>query len=174
MDASKNPDAEFAYGAGHLDPVNAARPGLVYETSKNDYIKMLCTIGFNNSKLRIIVGGNATCPVGEKLTPKDVNYPSMTAYVAGNRPFTVSFLRTVTNVGLANSTYKANIINSSQLNINVEPDTLSFSSLNEKKSFRITVNGKGLNLERYSMKSASLVWSDGFHNVRSPIVVYTN
>lgn len=173
MDASKNPDAEFAYGAGHLDPVNAASPGLVYETSKDDYIKMLCTIGFNSSKLRIIAGGNVTCPAGEKLTPKDVNYPTMTAYVAGNRPFTVSFLRRVTNVGLADSTYKAYIINRSQLNITVEPDILSFKSLNEKKSFRIIVNGKGLELERYRMKSASLVWSDGFHKVRSPIVVYT-
>ncbi|KAK1379636.1 Subtilisin-like protease [Heracleum sosnowskyi] len=174
MDASKNPDAEFAYGAGHLDPVKAASPGLVYETSKYDYIKMLCTIGFNNSKIRIIAGGNATCPAGEKLTPKDINYPSMTAYVAGNRAFTVSFLRTVTNVGLANSTYKASIINRSQLNITVKPDILSFGSLNEKKSFRIIVNGKGLQLERYCMKSASLVWSDGLHNVRSPIVVYTS
>ncbi|KAL8104741.1 subtilisin-like protease SBT4.3 isoform X2 [Apium graveolens] len=173
MDASKNPDAEFAYGAGHLDPVNAASPGLVYETSKDEYIKMLCTIDFNTTKLRIIAGGNVTCPAGEKLTPKDLNYPTMTAYVAGNRPFTVSFSRRVTNVGLADSIYKANIINTSQLNITVEPHILSFRSLNEKKTFRIIVKGKGLELERYRMKSASLVWSDGVHKVRSPIVVYT-
>lgn len=134
MEASKNPKAEFAYGAEHLNLINAANPGLEYETSIDDSVKMLCTIGFNNSKLRTIAGNNATCPTGEKLTPKKVNYPTMTSYVAQNKPFTVSFPRTVINFGFVNSTYKENIINSAQLNITVKPDILSSKSLSKKKN----------------------------------------
>ena len=34
-------DAEFSYGAGHVDPIKATNPGLVYETLKEDYILWL-------------------------------------------------------------------------------------------------------------------------------------
>ncbi|KAK3026625.1 hypothetical protein RJ639_040652, partial [Escallonia herrerae] len=44
MNATKNQEAEFAYGAGHIDPVKATNPGLVYDTLKEDYIQMLCNL----------------------------------------------------------------------------------------------------------------------------------
>lgn len=37
-----NPEAEFAYGAGLINPVKAVNPGLVYDISEADYIKFLC------------------------------------------------------------------------------------------------------------------------------------
>lgn len=165
-------EAEFAYGAGHIDPVKAANPGLVYETSTADYVKMLCSIGFDNSKLKAIFGGNISCPAaGKKGTPKDLNYPSFAANVEQKKPFTLSFPRTVTNVGRAKSVYKATITKNPRLNITVNPSVLSFNSLKEKKSFAVIVEGKGL--ENLTIESASLVWSDGTHSVRTPIAVYT-
>ncbi|CAK9137089.1 unnamed protein product [Ilex paraguariensis] len=170
MNATKNPDAEFAYGAGHIDPVKASKPGLVYESMKEDYVKMLCNMKYDESKLRKIYGDNTICPKGTKGAPKDLNYPSMAVRVAGATPFTVQFPRTVTNVGLANSTYKATIIKNSHLRVIVKPSIISFKSLNEKKSFVVFVNGKVSD----SLESAALVWSDGTHSVRSPIVVFTD
>ncbi|KAM1167373.1 hypothetical protein TB2_028933 [Malus domestica] len=32
----------FAYGSGHINPVQAVNPGLVYEACEEDYIKLLC------------------------------------------------------------------------------------------------------------------------------------
>ncbi|WOG83106.1 hypothetical protein DCAR_0102280 [Daucus carota subsp. sativus] len=172
MDEAKNPHGEFAYGSGHLDPVKAVNPGLVYEVSKQDYIKMLCSIGFNSSKLRIISGDNSTsCVAAETFTPKDLNYPAMTINVTKNKVFTVSFPRRVTNVGLSNTTYKAHIFANSQLSITVRPRTLQFKRLNEKHSFVVVVTGKIVH--QNTTESASLVWSDGIHNVRSPIVIHT-
>ncbi|KAJ4963048.1 hypothetical protein NE237_022987 [Protea cynaroides] len=147
-ECNRNPAAELAYGAGHIDPVKAVHPGLVYVALKDDYIKFLCNIA-----------------------PIDLNYPSMAVHFPLNSTaFVINFQRRVTNVGSANSTYKASFISDSKTKINVKPEVLSFTSLHQEKSFVVTVSGNGVPQD--SMASASLVWSDGKHSVRSPIVVY--
>lgn len=75
----------------------------------------------------------------------------------------------VNNVGLANSTYTAKIFSDSKFVIKVVPEVLSFQSLNEEKTFNVTVAGS--DLPNGSQMSAALVWFDGTHDVRSPIVV---
>ena len=171
MNNSKTSDGEFDYGSGHVNPIQAINPGLVYEASGEDYIKFLCSIGYDEKKVRLISGHNSSCPKGsEKVSPKDLNYPSMTAQVPIGKSFRVEFHRRVKNVGLVNSTYNAKIFSRSLTGIKVVPKVLSFKSLNEEKSFDVIVNG-GV-LANDSMVSASLVWSDGIHNVRSPIVVH--
>ncbi|KAL3838896.1 hypothetical protein ACJIZ3_023487 [Penstemon smallii] len=162
-------DTEFAYGSGHIDPVKAADPGLVYETVQEDYIKMLCSLISDTSTL-----GNFNCSEKLKTNPKDLNYPSMTVNLGSfesnqNIPFAVKLIRTVTNVGCANSTYKVKTSVSSDYNINVNPSTLTFEKLNEKKTFEVKISGKYTG----NIISAALEWSDGVHNVRSPIVVYS-
>ncbi|KAK2989766.1 hypothetical protein RJ640_012706 [Escallonia rubra] len=158
MNATKNQEAEFAYGAGHIDPIKAANPGLVYDALKNDYVQLLCSLAIGDSNVRLITGDNSSCPKETKGTPKDLNHASMTAQVPANetKPFKFVFPRTVTNVGTANSTYRATISKPPQLSITVEPSILSFKSLNETKSFVVNVSGKGLEF----MASASLEWSD--------------
>ncbi|KAL8035624.1 hypothetical protein ABFS82_12G106500 [Erythranthe guttata] len=172
MDPTRHKDAEFSYGSGHINPINATNPGLVYETSREDYIKLLCSIGYSAESIRQLFKDNSIdCSKFKKVdstNKDDFNYPSMTVKVAEGAPFSATFSRTVTNVGLANSTYTAAVDKSSDCNITVDPQTLSFKQLNEKQSFVVTVKGDRMK----SMVSASLVWSDGIHLVRSPIVVY--
>ena len=176
MNATKNSGAEFAYGSGHINPTKAVDPGLVYEAFKEDYIMMLCGMGNNETKLKLISGDyNVTCSeASTKALPRDLNYPSMTALVNATTSFNVTFHRTVTNVGFANSTYKATTFTNYDVKIVVEPEVLSFKSLNEKKSFVVSVTGGPSVLPtNSSMASSSLVWSDGSHSVRSPIVLFT-
>ncbi|OVA17758.1 Peptidase S8/S53 domain [Macleaya cordata] len=171
MNATKNPDGEFAYGSGHIDPVKAANPGLVYEALKDDYVKLLCDIGYDSSRVKLIA--NSSCPEsGTKGTARDLNYPSMGAFVGDGKPINLNFTRTITNVGSSNSTYKATVTSDGRIKVTVKPDVLSFKSLNEKKSFVVNVVGDGLQLD--DTATGSLVWSDGVHSVRSPIVAYTN
>lgn len=175
MTPSKNPDAEFAYGSGHLNPLEAANPGLVYETAEDDYMTFLCRLGYNKEQITLISGNKSfSCPKtsNKSLSAKDVNYPSMAALVDSEKSFNVMFFRIVTNVGVANSNYTAKIESEKNIKVTVNPEFLSFTSLKEKKSFNVSVVGKGLSIA--SHVSASLVWSDGIHNVRSPLVVYTN
>lgn len=170
MDPKRNPLAEFAYGAGHIDPVKAIHPGLVYETSDEDYFNIICSLGNETAALIRIFQGNFTCaPMG--FLPKDLNYPSMTSRVDnGIATFSQKFTRTVTNVGPGNATYKVRVSKSKECKITVRPGILTFGASKERKSFEVVISGK----ISTGMVSASLEWSDGVHRVRSPIVVYTD
>lgn len=164
---------EFAYGSGHVDPLAAINPGLVYELTKADHIAFLCGLNYTSEHLRIISGDNNTCTKElSKTKPRNLNYPTMSAKVSGTEPFNVTFQRTVTNVGTQNSTYKAKVVTSpgSKLCIKVSPPVLSMKSMNEKQSFMVTVSGDSIGTKQ--PVTANLIWSDGTHNVRSPIVVY--
>ncbi|KAL0887190.1 hypothetical protein Bca101_011173 [Brassica carinata] len=169
-DVMKNPDQEFAFGSGHINPTNATDPGLVYELELQDYLKMLCAEGFGPRLLTKISGQNITC--SERTEVKDLNYPTMTTFTSALKPFNVTFTRTVTNVGSLNSTFKASVVPPRpEIQISVEPEVLSFGLLKEKKTFVVTISGKGLN--DGGVLSSSLVWSDRSHSVRSPIVAYS-
>ncbi|WZZ31522.1 hypothetical protein YC2023_014923 [Brassica napus] len=164
---------EFAYGAGHVDPIAALNPGLVYELDKADHITFLCGLKYSSKTLRLITGEAVNC-TGNTL-PRNLNYASMTAKRArSNSPFTVTFNRTVTNVGTPNSTYISQIVlnHGTKLSFKVSPSVLAMRSVKEKQSFTVTVSGS--NIDPKLPSSASLVWSDGTHKVRSPIVVYTD
>lgn len=171
MDPTKSKGAEFAYGSGHVNPIKAINPGLVYQIEKSDYMKMLCSDGISDDILRRISGDNSsTCPPNsDKTSWKDLNYPSMSAYFQSKKQFNITFNRTVTNVGHPESIYKAKIAEAKNVSVKVEPGVLSFRDINEKKSFTVTVSG----YIESSILSSSLTWFDGDHSVRSPIVVYS-
>ncbi|KAL1193134.1 Subtilisin-like protease SBT4.9 [Cardamine amara subsp. amara] len=164
---------EFAYGAGHVDPIAAVNPGLVYELDKADHIAFLCGMNYTSNTLKLISGEAVTCT--GTTSPRNLNYPSMSAKILGSKSsFTVTFNRTVTNLGTPNSTYNSKIVinHGSKLSIKVTPSVLAFKTVSEKKSFTVTVTGSNINGKLPS--SANLIWSDGTHNVRSPVVVYTD
>ncbi|KAK1425829.1 hypothetical protein QVD17_21190 [Tagetes erecta] len=159
-------EAEFAYGSGHIFPLKALNPGLVYETSIQDYLRIWCNVSQTRGG---VIPINSTCPM---MTPKDLNYPSMTYQVEIKKPFKVHFPRTVTNVGQPNSTYVAFVEGDlSNLLVSVEPNTLEFTTLNQQMNFVVTVTGNAM--KGRTIKRMSLVWFDGSHRVRSPIVVYS-
>ncbi|KAB1225847.1 Cucumisin [Morella rubra] len=66
------------------------------------------------------------------------------AEVSSWKSYSVIFHRTVTNVGVSNSAYKAKIFMNPGMNIKVNPKVLYFKSLNEKKSFIVSVTGRDL------------------------------
>ncbi|XP_054799595.1 LOW QUALITY PROTEIN: cucumisin-like [Prosopis cineraria] len=170
MSPALNPEAEFAYGAGQINPVKAVAPGLVYDISELDYLRFLFGQGYNTTSLRSITDDDISCKKTKNETVWDLNLPSFALKRSITESFSSVFHRTVTNVGAAGSIYKAKVIvPPSLLSIQVTPNVLSFSSVGEKKSFTVMVEGT-INV---GIVSASLIWDDGNFQVRSPIVVYS-
>ncbi|KAK9077902.1 hypothetical protein SSX86_001959 [Deinandra increscens subsp. villosa] len=166
MSPTKNPDAEFAYGSGHIDPSKAVDPGLVYDAGEQDYVSFLCGQGYNATSLKIVTGDASACTTN--ATVWNLNYPSFA--VSAQQPGSVSrtFNRTVTNVGVGVSSYQANVVAPSEMVVKVNPSSLVFKAVGERQSFVVkvdaTIGSKAL--------SGSLVWTDGVHNVTSPIVAF--
>ncbi|EEF38177.1 conserved hypothetical protein [Ricinus communis] len=170
MNGETNSDAEFAYGAGHINPRAATDPGLIYDAREVEYVKFLFGQGYRTKQLRLVTGDNNSCSKDRQSTVWDLNYPSFTLSAQSGQSVTRVFHRTVTNVGKAKSTYHAIVEAPNWLKIQVRPEVLSFKSLGEKKSFVVTVTAK----MGYSLLSGSLTWEDSeyLHHVRSPIVAH--
>jgi len=165
-----NPEAEFAYGAGQINPMKALNPGLVYDANESDYVNFLCSQGYDTKNLQTITNDDSSCTQqpndGMGL---DLNLPSFALSMYTSIPFSSTFHRTVTNVGANTSIYKARLnVPSSSLKLKVEPDVMSFSYVGEKKSFTLVIEGT-LDVETVS---CSLIWDDETFQVRSPIVVF--
>ncbi|PON53865.1 Subtilase [Trema orientale] len=172
MSADLNPEAEFAYGAGQINPLRALNPGLVYDVVEADYANFLCGQGYTTKLLQIVTGNSkSSCPKASSLngTAPDLNYPAFVLSASPSDSIDHVFYRTVTNVGSPSSTYKAKLVASSGLKITTNPSVITFTSLGEKQSYAVTVQGT---LDKKLVVSASLVWDDGTYQVRSPIVVY--
>lgn len=169
MNATTSLDNEFGYGAGHINPTKAINPGLVYDAGEIDYVKFLCGQGYSNNHLQIVTGDNSTCSEATNGTVWDLNLPTFALSTSlPARYVNQSFKRTVTNVGSPVSTYKGTITGSSTLDIQLEPSVLSFTNIGQTLPFAVKIEGTLME----SIVSASLVWDDGLHQVRSPIVVY--
>lgn len=162
--------AEFAYGAGQIDPSKAVYPGLVYDAGEIDYVRFLCGQGYSTRTLQLITGDNSSCPETKNGSARDLNYASFALFVPPSNSNSVSgsFNRTVTNVGSPNSTYKATVTAPIGLKIQVTPSVLSFTSLGQKRSFVLSIDGA----IDSAIVSGSLVWHDGEFQVRSPIIVF--
>ncbi|KAE8718057.1 Cucumisin [Hibiscus syriacus] len=170
MSSENNLEAEFAYGAGHINPAVAVRPGLIYDAGEIDFVNFLCGQGYNPKQLALLTASNSTCSEETKVPVWDLNYPSFALSTTPGNSVTRVFHRTVTNVGSAVSTYKAVVKAPSGLVIQVQPSVISFKSLGQKQSYTVTVGAEVGN----SMISGALIWDDGVHQVRSPIVAYAS
>ncbi|KAI9085151.1 hypothetical protein K1719_032862 [Acacia pycnantha] len=164
---SHKKDAELAYGAGHINPTKALNPGLVYDASETDYVNFLCGQGYGDTLLQVVTGESTTCASVSHGSVRDLNYPSFAVSTSSPQFDARIFTRTVTNVGSPTSIYEATVTSPEGLDIQVNPPTLSFSSLGQKLSFNVSVSGFVT-----STASASLVLDDGKYQVRSPITVF--
>ncbi|KAK8504116.1 hypothetical protein V6N12_005656 [Hibiscus sabdariffa] len=174
MSRRVNKDAEFAYGAGQLNPSRAINPGLVYDIDEMSYVQFLCHEGYSGSSIAHLIGTKSiNC---SSILPgfgyDALNYPSMQLNMKNGQQQTVGvFRRRVTNVG-SSPVYNATIKAPKGMKITVRPMSLLFTRPLQKRSFKVVVRANSTATSKYTVLSASLVWKSGHHTVRSPIVVY--
>jgi Fibronectin type-III domain len=155
-------------GAGQVDPTRAIDPGLVYDLNGNDYLRLLCGSGLTDAQVGIIVSplSPVTCSKVAKITQEQLNYPSITVTLRPNS--TVVITRTVTNVGLARSTYVARINTPRGISAIVQPPVLRFNAKNEKITFTVTF--KWNRVSSYRLRG-QLAWCSREHVVHSPVSI---
>ena len=168
------PATPLAMGAGHINPNKSLDPGLVYDATVEDYGHLLCGLNFTAKQIKTITKSSSNNCSNPSI---DLNYPSFIAYfndknAEPNSKTVKEFQRTVTNVG-GGSTYKATVTPIKGVKVTVEPDTLVFKAKNEKKIFKLSIEGPKQLDEAVSF--GYLTWEDSGrkHVVRSPIVATT-
>jgi hypothetical protein len=147
--SSVNP---FAVGAGHANPTAAADPGLVYDSRAPEWIAFIC-------------GTGQLTGCAQTMDPSDLNVPSI---AIGDLLVSQTVRRTVTNVG-GSGTYTVDVVEPTGVDVEVTPAALT---LGEGESASYTVKFTTLaNATPNAYVFGSLTWSDGDHDVRSPLVV---
>ncbi|KAF7005902.1 hypothetical protein CFC21_020999 [Triticum aestivum] len=183
----------FSYGSGHVNPVRALDPGLVYDTTTHDYLNFICSMRPTDTEgllpvslplpleklwtvLNCVFRGTDSnpfeCSKGANR-PEDLNYPSISApCLPSSGSFTVK--RRVRNVGGGAASYTVRITQPAGVTVTVNPSTLSFDGENpeEEKHFKVTLQVNNP-VVAADYVFGGIAWSDGKHYVWSPIAATT-
>ena len=149
----------WGYGAGHMNPNGAAAPSLVYDTSPADYGRFLCGLALTPP------AGIGSCTTLGSVAAQNLNLPSITA---ASVPGSMSIARKVTNVSGAAGTFIASTNPPAGWTASVSPASLTLAA-GATGSFNVTVTRTTAPLNAWGF--GTLTWSDGVHNVVSPLSV---
>jgi subtilisin family serine protease len=154
-DTVSSADDPFAQGAGFVRPNGAADPGLVYPTTPNEW------------RSYMIDQGAVFNPPFNTLPPISGPNLNQASIAIGSLPGTETVTRRVLNVSGHSATYNASA-SVSGFDVAVTPSTLTLAA-GEEGTFTVTFSRTDAAFDTWAI--GSLTWSDGTHNVRSPITL---
>lgn len=161
------PSTPYDHGAGHINPLKAIDPGLIYDIGAQDYFEFLCAQELTPTQIKVFATySNRSCH-HSLANSGDLNYPAISV-VFPEKVSVLTFHRTVTNVGHSGSHYHVRVSPFQGASIKVEPATLNFTGKHHKLSYKVTFTTRSRKL---APEFGGLMWSDGVHKVRSPIVI---
>lgn len=151
-----NPLLIFRQGAGHVQPLRATDPGLVFDSGYSDWLGFLC-----GTQLPASFCTAAGLPV---IDPSNLNVASI---AIGGLAGSQTVRRRVTNVGGNPASYTSSAT-APGLTVAFNPATLTLAA-GETREFMVTVTRTTAALNAYT--GGQLTLSDGLHTVRIPMVV---
>ncbi|KAK7376341.1 hypothetical protein VNO78_34807 [Psophocarpus tetragonolobus] len=157
-------------GAGEIDPNRALDPGFIYDATPQDYVNLLCALGYTSNQILTITRSKSY--VCASNPSSDINYPSFIVLYSNKTSSKVqAFRRTVTNVGDGAATYKVKVTQPKGTMVKVSPETLTFGYKHEKKSYSVII--KYTRNKKENISFGDIVWVEdgGARTIRSPIVV---
>jgi hypothetical protein len=152
----------FDMGGGYIVPNSAADPGLVYDAGFLDYLGFLCDAAPSAVAPATC---NALPGLGIPTEAVSLNYPSFAVSAMVGE---VTVQRTVTNVGAA-GTYQVSVDAPPGIDVDVSPTSLPLAE-GESATYEVTFSNVGADNREWTF--GSLTWSDGTHDVRSPIAIF--
>jgi hypothetical protein len=149
-----NPVLIFRQGAGHVRPMAAADPGLVFDAAFNDWLNFICGVQ---------PGGFCSA-----YTPIDASNMNVASIAIGDLAGMQTVTRRVTNVGSNPATYSASVNGMAGFTTTVTPSSMHLA-VGETKSFTVSFLRTSAAVNAYT--GGQLRLQDGTHTVRLPIVV---
>jgi hypothetical protein len=153
------PGDPFDFGGGHIQPLPANDPGLVYDADIVDYFQFLCGAGE-------LAPTSGICVTFGSIDPSDLNLATIgIGELAGAQVVT----RRVTNVDDTAATYTPTV--DPPEGVTAVPSDASLTlAPGETVEYTITfTTTPAATLDEWAF--GSITWSDGTHSVRSPIAV---
>jgi hypothetical protein len=154
--SNTNPLVIFRQGAGHVKPLAAADPGLVFDSGFADWLGFLC-----GTQLPASFCTSAGVPV---LDPSNLNVASI---ALGALPGAQTVTRRVTNVGSSTATYTPSISGMAGFAVSFSPASLTIAP-GQTQAFNVRFVRSTAALTTYT--GGQLTLSDGVHRVRIPVV----
>jgi len=156
------PANPFDFGAGHIDPNEALNPGLVFDTTDDEYDAVACGIASP-------AVDEARCAsleaMGLSFSPTDMNQPSIAVARLINEQ---TVTRRVTNVSDASLNFTAAIENPPGMTVSVSPSSLAVGP-GQSATFDTTIRYQSGPLDLW--RFGSVTWESDRQSVRSPIAV---
>ncbi|MQM01136.1 hypothetical protein Taro_033885 [Colocasia esculenta] len=168
-DETGRPAGIFAAGAGHINPLRASDPGLIYDLHRDDYVRYLCGAGYGDVEVSMVARRTVDCASMMPISAVQLNYPMIALVMVRSEKTNVS--RTVRNVGPAKSMYAAEVDFPVGVDVMVSPATLEFTRANRKASFTVAFAAMGP-VGPGTLLQGTLRWVSSNHVVKSPVSVY--
>ncbi|XAR51294.1 Cucumisin [Bertholletia excelsa] len=176
-ESTGNVSTVLDFGSGYVNPQKAMDPGLVYDIATIGYIDFLCNSNYTIKNIQAITRKTADCGGARRAGHAgNLNYPALAVVFQqyGRHKMSTHFIRSVTNVGDANSVYRVTVRPPpGGAAVTVEPEELVFRRIGQRLNFLVRVEAPAVKLSpgESSTTSGSIRWSDGKHVVTSPLVV---
>ncbi|MBA6342930.1 S8 family serine peptidase [Colwellia sp. MB02u-10] len=172
------PADPFDFGAGHAAPNSAIAPGLIYDATFNDYYAFLCGAGDADFVEADYFPGacGALEGAGFPLEPSDLNLASIAIESLAETQTVRRFVNNVSDSVAFTATVEA----PTGVDVVVTVFDMNTSTFVDSNTMGFNDDGLGIYELTFSKNDSavldewvfgSITWSDGAHNVRSPIVL---
>jgi subtilisin family serine protease len=157
-----HPATPLNFGSGHVKPVGAFSPGLVYDSGLANWVQFGCGLGEFQP-----VFGQAVCDSFGSIDPSNLNYPTLAiGDLAGSQTLT----RTVTNVDKASGTYAARVVAPAGFTVKATPNRFVVRP-GTSFTYSGTITRTTAPFGQYGFGSLTWKQVNGSHKVRSNIAV---
>jgi subtilisin family serine protease len=157
-----HPATPLNFGSGHVKPVGAFSPGLVYDSGLANWVQFGCGLGEFQP-----VFGQAVCDSFGSIDPSNLNYPTLAiGDLAGSQTLT----RTVTNVDKASGTYAARVVAPAGFTVKATPNRFVVRP-GTSFTYSVTITRTTAPFGQYGFGSLTWKQVNGSHKVRSNIAV---
>ncbi|PWA58636.1 peptidase S8, subtilisin-related protein [Artemisia annua] len=159
----------YSIGSGHINPVKAIDPGIVFDVRIHDYIAYLLGLGYKKKDLCIMLKREVNDAKG--IEGPELNLPSFCLQLRPGE--TKTYERTGENVGKPNSAYVVKVISETKgVKVDVVPQQLKFSKLNQKIKFQVSFKlDNGINWKSTNVVEGSIALVSSSHTVTMPFLI---